>query len=49
MQPEVRPGRVTLLDQPGLGVEVDEAALTEPFRFSETSHLHRRDGSHTNW
>ncbi len=37
-------------DTPGLGVEVNEAALTrEPFRFWEAPHLHRRDGSHTNW
>jgi galactonate dehydratase len=49
VQPEIGPGRVTLLDQPGLGVEVDEEALTEPFRFSEMPHLHRHDGSHTNW
>ena len=49
VQPEITPGRVTLLDRPGLGVEVDEAALGEPFRFSEPVHLRRRDGSHTNW
>jgi galactonate dehydratase len=38
-------------DAPGLGVEVDEAALreAEPFRFSEMPHLKRRDGSVTNW
>jgi galactonate dehydratase len=36
-------------DRPGLGVEVNEAALTEPFRFWEAPHLSRRDGSHTNW
>lgn len=35
---------------PGLGVEVDEAALQrEPFRFWEPPHLRRRDGSFTNW
>ena len=49
MMPEITGGRVTLLDQPGLGVEVDEASLTEPFRHAEMPHLHRRDGSHTNW
>jgi galactonate dehydratase len=48
VQPEVTGGRVTLLDVPGLGVEVDEASLNEPFRHSEMHHLHRRDGSHTN-
>jgi galactonate dehydratase len=37
-------------DAPGLGVEIDEAALTrEAFRFWEAPHLRRRDGSFTNW
>lgn len=37
-------------DTPGLGVEVDEARLArESFRFWEAPHLHRRDGSYTNW
>ena len=49
VQPKIEPGKVTVLDQPGLGVEVDEASLIEPFRHSEMQHLHRRDGSHTNW
>ncbi|GIT19615.1 MAG: mandelate racemase/muconate lactonizing enzyme family protein [SAR202 cluster bacterium] len=49
VQPEVTPGRVTVLDRPGLGVEVDEESLTEPFRHSEMPHLKRNDGSHTNW
>jgi galactonate dehydratase len=35
---------------PGLGVEVDETRLTrEVFKFWEAPHLHRRDGSFTNW
>jgi galactonate dehydratase len=35
---------------PGLGVEVNERLAAErPFRFAEFPHLHRRDGSHTNW
>ena len=35
---------------PGLGIEIDEAALTrESFRFWEAPHLNRRDGSVTNW
>ena len=46
---KIVPGRVTVLDRPGLGVEVDEASLTEPFRHSEMPHLKRKDGSHTNW
>ena len=35
-------------DKPGLGVDVDESKLNEPFRFWEASHPHRSDGSHTN-
>jgi galactonate dehydratase len=35
---------------PGLGVEVNEEYLKrEEFKFSEAPHLHRRDGSYTNW
>ena len=48
VQPEIVPGRVTVLDQPGLGVEVDEDSLSEPFRFSGNPPLRRRDGSKTN-
>ena len=37
-------------DGPGLGVEVNEEAIAErEFAFWEAPHLHRRDGSHTNW
>ena len=36
-------------DKPGLGVEVDESKLTQPFAFWEAPHPHRADGSHTNW
>lgn len=37
-------------DSPGLGIEVNEALLTqESFRFWEAPHLRRRDGSVTNW
>ena len=36
-------------DKPGLGVEVDESKLTEPFKFWEAPHPHRSDGAHTNW
>lgn len=49
VQPDIKAGRVVLPDRPGLGVEVDEASLTEPFQYWESPHLHRRDGSHTNW
>jgi len=41
--------RYIVPDGPGLGVDVNEDALTEPFRFWEAPHLHRRDGSYTNW
>jgi galactonate dehydratase len=37
-------------DAPGLGVTFDEAlAQGQHFKFWEAPHLHRRDGSHTNW
>ena len=49
VQGELKNDRLFLSDRPGLGVEVDEASLTEPFRFTESPHLHRRDGSYTNW
>ena len=49
VQPDIEAGKVILQDLPGLGVEVDEASLTEPFQYWESPHLHRRDGSHTNW
>ena len=45
VQPEIVSGKVILSDAPGLGIEVDEASLTEPFKFWESPHLHRRDGS----
>lgn len=35
---------------PGLGIEVNEEYLQrEEFKFSEAPHLHKRDGSYTNW
>ena len=49
VQPEISGGRVTLTEKPGLGVEVDEPSLTEAASHVEIPHLHRRDGSHTNW
>jgi galactonate dehydratase len=36
-------------DGPGLGIEVNEEALARPFEFYEMPHLHKSDGSHTNW
>ena len=36
--------------EPGLGIEVDEkVASGQRFRFWEAPHLHRKDGSYTNW
>ncbi|MGR3480827.1 mandelate racemase/muconate lactonizing enzyme family protein [Salipiger marinus] len=37
--------------EPGLGIEIDEAALAAaaPFRWSEVPHLRRSDGAFTNW
>ncbi len=41
---------ITVPDTPGLGVEVDEARVqAQEFKFWEAPHLHRRDGSVTNW
>jgi galactonate dehydratase len=35
---------------PGLGVDFnEELAVKQPFKFWEAPHLHRRDGSYTNW
>ena len=42
VQPELRGDKVFLSDAPGLGIEVDEASLSEPFRYSESPHVHRR-------
>jgi len=37
-------------DGPGLGVEINEDSLRgRAFEFWEAPHLHRRDGSYTNW
>ncbi len=55
--PDYFPGMLTLEgafyrvpDKPGLGVDVDEAAIQrEPFKFWQAPRLTRRDGSVTNW
>jgi galactonate dehydratase len=50
MQPVLDGSRFVVPNTPGLGVEFNEAlARTKAFAFSEMPHLHRRDGSHTNW
>lgn len=49
VQPDLRDDKVFLPDRPGLGIEIDEASLDTDFEFDEPPHLHREDGSHTNW
>jgi len=50
VQPRLEGNRFPVPDLPGLGVEFDETrAAQQQFRFWEAPHLHRRDGSYTNW
>jgi len=50
VQPEWKDGHLLPPDQPGLGIVFDrEAARKHPFRMEELPHLHRLDGSVTNW
>jgi len=50
VQPRLEGNRFPVTDLPGLGVEFDETkAAQQEFRFWEAPHLHRRDGSYTNW
>jgi galactonate dehydratase len=50
VQPRLDGTRFAVPETPGLGVEFDEAtAAHQEFRFWEAPHLHRRDGSYTNW
>jgi galactonate dehydratase len=50
VQPQIEGSMYPVGDAPGIGVEVDEERLkAEEFKFSEEMHLHRRDGSYTNW
>ncbi len=49
-QPILEGGRLRPLDKPGLGLEVDRAALARyTFALTELPHLQRADGSFTNW
>ena len=42
--------RFAVPETPGLGVEFNETlAAQRAFQFWEAPHLHRRDGSYTNW
>ena len=50
VQPEWEDGYLLPSARPGLGIEFDrEAAKQHPFRMTEPPHLHRADGSVTNW
>ena len=50
VQPRLEGAVYRVPDAPGLGVEVEEAALSDhSFAFWEAPHLRRRDGSLTNW
>ena len=49
-QPEWEDGHIRVPRRPGLGIEFDrDAAKAYPFQMSELPHLHRADGSFTNW
>jgi galactonate dehydratase len=49
-QPILEGSRFIVSDAPGLGVEFNEEAAQEAaFKFWEAPHLHRHDGSYTNW
>ena len=49
-QPVWEDGHILAPTDPGLGLAFDrEAAAAHPFRMAELPHLHREDGSFTNW
>jgi L-alanine-DL-glutamate epimerase-like enolase superfamily enzyme len=49
-QPVWRAGYILPPEGPGLGISFDrQAAAQHPFRMTELPHLHREDGSFTNW
>ena len=47
--PTLERDRYPVPEGPGLGIEFNEEMADEDFRFWEPPHLHRRDGSYTNW
>jgi galactonate dehydratase len=50
VQPHLEGSRYPVPTTPGLGVEFNEdLAAQQSFAFFEPPHLHRRDGSYTNW
>jgi galactonate dehydratase len=49
-QPKWKDGYILAPMAPGLGIEFDrKAAAAHPFQMAELPHLHREDGSFTNW
>ena len=49
-QPKLEGARFPVPESPGLGVECNEEwAKRQSFQFWEAPHLHKRDGSYTNW
>jgi galactonate dehydratase len=49
-QPQWEDGYLLPTEGPGLGIAFDrEAAEAHPFQMTELTHLHREDGSFTNW
>ena len=49
VQPRLAGAGYPVPSGPGLGVEFNEEMAGEPFKFWEAPHLHREDGSYTNW
>jgi galactonate dehydratase len=50
IRPRIEGTRFPVPEAPGLGVEFnEELALKQPFKYWEAPHLHKRDGSYTNW
>ena len=50
LQHKLEGASIPVPDGPGLGIEVNESLVTaQTFKFWESPHLRRRDGSHTNW
>ena len=47
--PTLEGDRYRVPTEPGLGIEFNEEYAKEAFRFWEPPHLHKRDGSYTNW
>jgi galactonate dehydratase len=50
VHPVLKGNGFPVLDTPGLGVDFnEELALRQSFKYQEAPHLHKRDGSYTNW